>query len=229
MIGCMKTRKQTLVWMLLALLPSCVTTHKPVLDYGREGEGVLLKCETTGVVNAGVVDITVPATVYLAGGKRYVAACPARFVRRGRTCIEGFYECNSIRYEAKADETRMLYGEVAVDPRTGCLVRTQTPWQESLPAGAVLQGQPVKLHIPAGESRACRDGVVLVTSDLHAGADALWAYPLGAVLAVADVPMTAAFAGGAAVVLGATQLYEVVKPSEYCERQEPREEPRAEN
>lgn len=212
----MKSSRQAIIPALAligaVLLSSCVATHRPVLDYGREGEGILLKGKQQDVKYAGTKIETVPAIVYRAGGKQYVAARPTRFVRRGRSCLlsplDGYLGYNPTRYEAREDETRTLYGEVETDHRTGCLMRTQAPWQEHLSPGAVQQ-LPGRLRVPAGDRRYCAEGVVLVTSDLHACSDALWAYPLGAVLAVADVPLTAAFDCIAAVCLVPAVAYEV--------------------
>ena len=65
-----------------------------------------------------------------------------------------------------------------------------------------------------GVARYCNSGVVLVTSDLHACSDALWAYPLGTVLAVADVPLTVASAGIVVVAQGAIATYRALVPAE---------------
>ena len=91
-------------------------------------------------------------------------------------------------------------------------MRTQTPWLESLPPGAVQQqpGEPVN---PARVARYCHNGVVLVTSGLRACSDALWAYPLGTVLAVADVPLTVAWDGIVVVVQGAMATYRAIVPA----------------
>ena len=194
-----------------ALLSSCVATHRPVFDYGREGEGVLLKGRTQDVKYAGTKIETVPATVYRVGGKQYVAAHPTRYVRRGRSCLlsplDDYLAYDPTRYEARPDETRTLYGEVVTDRRTGCLMRTQAPWQESLPPGAVQQ-RPGKLHVPDEDRRYCAGGMILVTSDLHTTSDALWAYPLGSAAAVADVPLTAVAIGAAIVSSGAYAVYD---------------------
>ena len=213
----MKTCRHTVIPVLAlfgaALLSSCVTTHRRAFDYGREGEGVLLKSEIEHVKPAGAEIPIVRATVYRVGGKRYVAGHPARFVRRGRPGFVYPFQIDNTYQEARPDETRTLYGEVETDPGTGCLVRTQTPWLESLPPGAVQQqpGEPVN---PAGVARYCHNGVVLVTSDLHACPDALWAYPLGTVLAVADVPLTVAWDGIVVVVQGAMATYRAIVPAE---------------
>ena len=194
------------------LLSSCVATHNRVFDYGREGEGVLLKSEIGRVKLAGAEIPIVRATVYRVGGKQYVAGHPARFVRRGKPCFVYPYQIDKTYHEARPDETRTLYGEVETDRGTGCLVRTQTPWLESLPSGTVQQ-QTDKLFNPAGATRYCHNGVVLVTSDLHACSNALWAYPLGTVLAVADVPLTVAWDGIVVVVQGAMATYRAIVPA----------------
>lgn len=216
----MKTSKKAICMafaVFAAVLSSCVATHNRVFDYGREGEGILLKGETQDVKYAGTKIQTVPTTVYRVGGKQYVAAQAVRFVRRGRPCIlsplDDYLGYNPTRYEARPDEARTLYGEVVTDHRIGCVMRTQAPWQESLPPGAVQQ-LPGKLRVPAEDRRCCADGVVLVTSDLHACSDALWAYPLGAVLAVADVPLTAAFDSIVVVAQGAIATYRAIVPAE---------------
>ena len=212
----MKTCKHTIILSLAlfgaALLSSCVATHNRVFDYGREGEGVLLKSDTERVKLAGAEIPIVHATVYRVGGKQYVAGHPARFVRRGKPCFVYPYQIDKTYHEARPDETRTLYGEVETGPGTGCLVRTQTPWLESLPPGAVQQ-QTGKLFNPAGDARYCHNGVVLVTSDLHACSNALWAYPLGTVLAVADVPLTVASAGIVVVAQGAIATYRAIAPA----------------
>ena len=212
----MKTCRHTVIPALAligaALLSSCVATHRRALDYGREGEGVLLKSEIEHVQLAGAEIPIVRATVYRVGGKRYVAGHPARFVRRGRPGFVYPFQIDNTYHEARPDETRTLYGEVETDPGTGCLVRAQTPWLESLPPGAVQQ-QTGKLFNPAGVARYCNNGVVLVTSDLHACSDALWAYPLGTVLAVADVPLTVAWDGIVVVVQGAMATYRAIVPA----------------
>ena len=216
-MGCMKTNRHTVIPALAlfgaALLSSCVTTHRRAFDYGREGEGVLLKSEIGHAKLAGAEIPIVRATVYRVGGKRYVAGHPARFVRRGRPGFVYPFQIDKTYHEARPDETRTLYGEVETDLGTGCLVRTQTPWLESLPPGTVQQqpGEPVN---PAGVARYCRNGVVLVTSDLHACPEALWAYPLGTVLAVADVPLTVAWDGIVVVVQGAIATYRAIVPAE---------------
>ena len=200
-----------------ALLSSCVATHRPVFDYGREGEGILLKGKTQDVKYAGTKIQTVPATVYRVGGKQYVAAQAVCFVRRGRSCLwtslDDYFGYNPTRHEARPDETRTLYGEVETDHRIGCVMRTQAPWQEFLPPGAVQQ-LPGKLRVPAEDRRYCTEGVVLVTSDLHACSDALWAYPLGTVLAVADVPLTVAWDGIVVVAQSAIATYRAIVPAE---------------
>ena len=195
-----------------ALLASCVATHRRVFDYGREGEGILLKGEIERVKPAGAEIPIVHATMYRVGGKRYVAGHPARFVRRGSPGFVYPFQIDKTYHEARPDETRTLYGEVETDPGTGCLVRTQTPWLESLPPGAVQQ-QTGKLFNPARDARYCHNGVVLVTSDLHACSDALWAYPLGTVLAVADVPLTVAWDGIVVVAQGAIATYRAIAPA----------------
>ncbi|MDO4954788.1 MAG: hypothetical protein Q4E43_06585 [Akkermansia sp.] len=194
-----------------ALLSSCVATHRQVFDYGREGGGVLLKGNTQDVKYAGTKIETVPATVYRVGGRQYVAAHPTRYVRRGRSCLlsplDDYLAYDPTRYEARPDETRTLYGEVVTDHRTGCLMRTQAPWQESLPPGAVQQ-RPGKLRIPDEDRHNCAEGVILVTSPLHATSNALWAYPLGSAAAVADVPLTAVAIGAAIISGGAYAVYD---------------------
>ena len=212
----MKTNRHTVIPALAligaALLSSCVTTHRRAFDYGREGEGILLKSEIEHAKLAGAEIPIVQATVYRVGGKRYVAGHPARFVRRGRPGFVYPFQIDKTYHEARPDETRTLYGEVETDPGTGCLVRTQTPWLESLPPGAVQQqpGEPVN---PAGEARYCNNGVVMVTSDLHACSDALWAYPLGTVLAVADMPLTIAWDSIVVVAQGAIATYRAIVPA----------------
>lgn len=172
------------------LLNSCVmqsALHRPIFDWGREGDGKLVKGHRDVVEIDDDWHTTVSGvTVYRAGGKLYVAAHPTTFVRRNRTWLITLQDDHP-HYIPDPDESVLLYGEVVKNSK-GYLVRTDSPWLDSLPAGAVKQSGKMMM----GNHGYCsiKDGIILDASPLGPSAHALWAYPLGTVAAVADVPLT---------------------------------------
>ncbi|MBQ8516014.1 MAG: hypothetical protein IJ498_00370 [Akkermansia sp.] len=210
-----------LISLCTAGLSSCImqsALHRPVFDRGREGTGLLVK-GASDVVQVGeewelVAD---SVTVHHADSRMFIEAHPARFVRRNREWLLTM-ENDHPRYVVEVEEAPVVYGEVIKD-RSGYLVRTQTPWQNNLPSGAVRQSG--KLLLPDAKCYTCNKGIILVSHDLQANAHALWAYPLGSVLTVADAPLTVALHGLFAVAVPVVYTYDKLTGRPYLRNQEP--------
>lgn len=210
-----------LMALALGRLPSCVlqsALHRPVFDWGREGEALLVEGEPDVLMVCGEWELAAAnVPVYRAGGQLFIAAHPARYVRRNRSWLLTL-EDDHPSYRAEPTGEQVLYGEVK-PARSGYLERTQSPWQDKLPAGAVLQSG--KLLVTAERRLAFRSGVLLEHSELQAGPHALWAYPLGTVLAVADVPLTVVWHGVAFAALPVVYAYDKLTVRPYPRNQEP--------
>ncbi|MBQ2814946.1 MAG: hypothetical protein IJE66_08100 [Akkermansia sp.] len=202
-------------------LSSCIlqsALHRPVFDWGREGSGLLVKGRSDVLkIGSEWEAVLHSVTVYRADGRMFIEAYPTDYVRRNRAWLLTL-EDDHPRYEARPTDAPVVYGEVVKDA-SGYLVRTYTPWQDSLPPGAVHQTG--KLLLSTDRRHLCGQGAVLVLTDLQAGPHALWAYPLGTVLAVADMPLTVALHGIAAVAIPVVSTYDQLSGRPYPRNQEP--------
>lgn len=207
--------------LCLSGLSSCIlqsALHRPVFDWGREGTGLLVKGSSDVLKIGDEWEAVVHSvTVYRAGGRMFIEAYPVDFVRRSRDWLLTL-EDDHPRYVAEPQAAPVVYGEVVQDA-SGYLVRTPTPWQDSLPPGAVRQTG--KLILRADRRHLCSQGALLVLTDLQAGPHALWAYPLGSALAVADVPLTVALHGIVAVAIPVVSTYDQLTDRPYPRNQEP--------
>lgn len=171
------------------LLSSCiVSTHRPVMDMGRSGQGTQLPGHVT--------------TLYKHGSDWYIEGVQGNYRLKGRKMVYTFvqpYEGGRytltrgkrvrVYYKLTAEEVQLMrkYGQLITNYRQSRVV----PY---LPQGAVpmaMHGKLVDFHNPGSPSCENKEGPVAIPPRLKANWKAAFAYPMAAIAFVAvDVPGT---------------------------------------